>query len=74
MNLALTLLIIGIFIILVAVGLGATVYFTTVYTLRAWHCYKNIKIDPINATNQKDTSVSAKLKRDENYQKILEMG
>lgn len=70
LNLAVMLL----FVLLFIAGLGAVIYFTTVYTLRAWHCYKNLKIDPVNATKKRDTSFGRAEELKQNFENIIALG
>ena len=54
--------------------IGSAIYFTTMFTLRAWHCYKNIKVDPINAVKKQDTSAARAEELRKNYEDIISRG
>lgn len=54
--------------------IGGTIYLTSVFTLRAWHCYKNEKVDPIHAIKPKDTSAARAEKLKQNFENIISMG
>jgi hypothetical protein len=54
--------------------IGNAIYLTTVFTLRAWHCYKNVKVDPINAINKKDISAAKAEELKQNYESIISLG
>ena len=54
--------------------IGTAICLTTTYTLRAWHCYKNIKIDPANALKKRDTSFGRTEELKDSYKKIIDMG
>jgi hypothetical protein len=54
--------------------IGGAIYLTTLFTLRVWHCYKNVKVDPINAIKKRDISVAKAEELKQNYESIISLG